>query len=374
MDPSAANAPLLDHEREWLLRAVELAERGRGRVRPNPMVGCVLVRDGAIVGEGWHEEFGEAHAEVNALDAARGKAVGATAYVTLEPCNHYGKTPPCTDALLDAGVRRVVYGAGDPGAEAAGGRRRLAMAGVEVSGPPSDPALGRNADPAFFYTTEHGRVYVAVKLAVSRDGRIAEAVGKRSAVTGEEANRYVHQLRSGFDAIVVGAETALVDDPLLTVRHDNAPRVAPTRVVLDSTCRVSPDARLFATIDQAPVLVFVTPAAPTDRVRTIEGTGASVVVVAEQDGRVHLDEALATCWERGLTSVLCEGGGRLASALVREGLVQRLYILEAPVSFGADGVPAFPGAPGAPNGEEWRTVGEPRPVGVDILVSYDREV
>ena len=108
--------------------------------------------------------------------------------------------------------------------------------------------------------------------------------------------------------------------------------------------------------------------------RTIEGTGASVVVVAEQDGRVHLDEALATCWERGLTSVLCEGGGRLASALVREGLVQRLYILEAPVSFGADGVPAFPGAPGAPNGEEWRTVGEPRPVGVDILVSYDREV
>ena len=374
MDPSAENAPLLDQEREWLLRAVELAARGLGQVRPNPMVGCVLVRDEEIVGEGWHEEFGEAHAEVNALAAATGKAIGATAYVTLEPCNHYGKTPPCTDALLDAGVRRVVYGAADPGADAAGGRRRLTISGVEVSGPPSDPALGRDVDPAFFYTTEHGRVYVAVKLAMSRDGRLAEAVGKRSNVTGDEANRYVHQLRSGFDALVVGADTALVDDPLLTVRHDITPRVAPTRVVLDSTCRMSPDARLLATIDQAPVLVFVTPAAPSERVRAIQAAGASVVTVAEHEGRVDLDAALAACGERGLTSVLCEGGGRLASALVREGLVQRMYILEAPVSFGAQGVPAFPDAAGPPAGEGWRTVGEERHLGVDMLVTYDREV
>jgi diaminohydroxyphosphoribosylaminopyrimidine deaminase/5-amino-6-(5-phosphoribosylamino)uracil reductase len=213
---------------------------------------------------------------------------------------------------------------------------------------------------------------------MSRDGRIAEAVGKRSDVTGDQANRYVHQLRSGFDAIVVGAETALVDDPLLTVRHGLTPRVAPTRVVLDSTCRMSPEARLLATVDQAPVLVFVTPAAPSERVGAIQAAGAGVVTVAEHEGRVDLDAALAACWERGLTSVLCEGGGRLASALVREGLVQRLYILEAPVSFGAQGVPAFPDAAGTPDGEGWRegwrTVGGPRPLGVDMLVTYDREV
>ena len=374
MDPSAATAALLDGEREWLLRAVELARRGWGRVRPNPMVGCVLVRDGVIVGEGWHEEFGDAHAEVNALAAAGGKAVGATAYVTLEPCNHYGKTPPCTDALLDAGVSRVVFGAADPGAEAAGGRHRLTVAGVEVTGPPSDRTLGRDVDPAFFFTTEQGRTYVAVKLAVSRDGRIAASVGERTRVTGEEANRYVHHLRCGFDAILVGAETAQVDDPLLTVRSDLVPRVPPTRVVVDSTCRLSPDAQLLATVDQAPVLVIVTEAAPSERVQAIEGAGAEVVVVPESDGRVHLDGALAACWERDLRSVLCEGGGRLASALVREGHAQRLYLVEAPISFGDDGVPAFPHAPGTPRGPEWRAVGEPHSLGADVLVTYDREV
>ena len=373
MDSSAPGPPPSDLEREWLLRAVDLARRGWGRVRPNPMVGCVLVRYGVVVGEGWHEEFGEPHAEVNALAAAGGRAVGATAYVTLEPCNHFGKTPPCTDALLDSGVSRVVFGAADPSAEAAGGRHRLSVAGVEISGPSSDPALGRDVDPAFFHTTEQHRAYVAVKLAVSQDGCISAGVGQRTALTGEEANIEVHHLRSGFDAILVGVETAEVDDPLLTVRHGIEPRVAPTRVVMDSTCRLSPQARLLQTIDQAPVLVLVTPAAPPERARALEGAGARVVIVPDNDGRVHLDLALASCWELGLTSVLCEGGGRLASALIREGLVQRLYLVEAPIALGNQGVPAFPDAPGTPDGPDWRLVGAPRRLGEDVLLTYDRE-
>ncbi len=338
------------------------------------MVGCVLVKDGVVVGEGWHEEFGGPHAEVNALTAAGEDARGATAYVTLEPCNHFGKTPPCTDALLDAGVSRVVYGAADPGAEAAGGRHRLSIAGVEISGPSSDPSVGRHVDPAFFHTTEHGRPYLAVKLAVSRDRRISAGVGERTSLTGEEANREVHHLRSGFDAIMIGAETARVDDPLLTVRHRIEARVAPTRVVVDSACRLSPEAQLLQTVDEAPLLVLVTPAAPPQRVQALEGAGARVVVIPEDHGRVHLGQALLSCWERGLTSVLCEGGGVLVGALIREGLVQRLYLLEAPVSLGDQGVPAFPDTPDIPAGPGWQMVGEPRPLGADVLLTYDREV
>jgi diaminohydroxyphosphoribosylaminopyrimidine deaminase/5-amino-6-(5-phosphoribosylamino)uracil reductase len=374
MDAAEPSTPPLDEERQWLARAAELALRGWGRVRPNPMVGCVLVRDGVVVGEGWHEEFGGPHAEVNALAAAGGLAADATAYVTLEPCNHFGKTPPCTDALLEAGVSRVVFAAADPGAEAAGGRRRLSNSGVQISGPLSDRALGRDVDPAFFHTTEHSRTYLALKMAVSRDARIAAGVGERTSLSGEEANREVHHLRSGFDAILIGAETARVDDPLLTVRHGVDPRVAPTRVVVDSTCRLSPQARLLRTVEEAPVLVLVTPEAPPDRIRALEGAGARVVVVPQDDGRVHLEQALASCWELGLTSVLCEGGGVLASALIREGLVQRLYLVEVPVSLGDQGVPAFPDAPDTPEGPGWRMVGEPRRLGADVLFTYDREV
>lgn len=372
-DAAAPNGPPPDPDREWLGRAAELAKRGWGRVRPNPMVGCVIVKEGMVVGEGWHEEYGGPHAEVNALDAAGASAEGATAYVTLEPCTHFGKTPPCTDALLAAGVSRVVFGAAAPGAEAAGGGRRLAAAGVEISGPAADPAVGRDVDPAFFHTTERRRPYVAVKLAVSRDGRIAAAAGRRTPLTGEEANREVHRLRSGFDAIIVGAETARVDDPLLTVRHGFRGRVAPTRVVVDSTARLVPQARLLRTVDEAPVLVLVTPMAPPDRVQALEGAGAQVVVVPERDGRVHLEQGLAACWEMGLTSLLCEGGGRLVSALIREGLAERLYLFEAPVSLGDRGVPAFPDVPDTPDGPGWRIVGEPRRTGVDVLFTYDRE-
>lgn len=389
-DPADPAPSLSGEDREWLARAVNLAARGWGRVRPNPMVGCVLVHDGTVVGEGWHEEFGGPHAEVNALRAAGAAgagARGATAYVTLEPCNHHGKTPPCVDALLEAGVARVVFGAADPGGESGRGGEpgsgrggeRLEEAGVRVTGPAHDPALGRDVDPAFFHIAERGRPYVAVKLAISTDGCIGAKPGARTTITGEEAHQEVHRLRAGFDAILVGGTTAHVDDPLLTVRGAVEPRVPPTRVVLDPGCNISPDARLFQTLDQAPVLVLVTEEAPADRVQAVERAGARVEVVGFHEGidatgsRADLASALDLCWRLGLRSVLCEGGGRLASALIRDGLVQRCYLLRAPVTLGAEGVPAFPGLEEEPGGDGWRQVAEPQELGDDTLLVYDRE-
>ncbi|HAB29877.1 MAG TPA: bifunctional diaminohydroxyphosphoribosylaminopyrimidine deaminase/5-amino-6-(5-phosphoribosylamino)uracil reductase RibD, partial [Gemmatimonadetes bacterium] len=201
---------LSELDREWLLHAASLAGRGWGRVHPNPMVGCVLTRDGERVGEGWHEEYGGPHAEVNAIRSAGDTTRGATAYVSLEPCSHHGQTPPCSESLLKAGVARVVFGASDPGDETGGGGELLAQAGVEVVGPATDVRTFHEVDPAFFYTTRYQRPYLALKLAVSLDGRIAARAGERTPLTGDDANREVHRLRSGFDAVLVGGETARV--------------------------------------------------------------------------------------------------------------------------------------------------------------------
>ena len=369
-----AGSDLGARDRAWLARAARLAARGWGRVRPNPMVGCVLVRDGVVVGEGWHEEFGGPHAERNALEAAGAEARGATAYVTLEPCDHHGKTPPCSGALVDAGVRRVVYGARDPGPDASGGRHRLRAAGVEVTRASCDPELGPGIDPAFFFTARNRRPYVALKLAVSRDGKIAAAAGERTQITGPETARDVHRLRSGFDAVMIGSATALIDDPLLTVRHGIEPRRAPARVVLDSRCRTGPRSRLLGSVGEAPVIVLATGAAPADRVRDLEQAGATVILLGEeQDGRVRLDDAMAACWETGLGAVLCEGGASLAAALIGAGLAQRLYLYEAPHTLGEGGVRAFADPSHAPGPGPWRAAGEPRRLGRDTGSIFDRD-
>ena len=395
--------PLNESDREWLLQAAALAARGWGRVHPNPMVGCILTRDGDLVGEGWHEEYGGPHAEVNAIRSAGDGARGATAYVSLEPCSHHGKTPPCSEALLEAGVTRVVFGAADPGQETGGGGELLAQAGVEVVGPGPDVGTFQEVDPVFFYTSRYARPYLALKLAVSLDGRIAARPGERTLLTGDEANREVHRLRSGFDAVMVGGETARVDDPVLTVRHGWDPRVPPTRIVLDPSAALSPDAALFGTESDAPVLVFATEAAPPERVDALREVGAQVEIVpqaepsphadpalrAEQtpkwdqglkgdrgpraDGGVNLESVLERCWGFGLRSVFCEGGGRLATAFSREGLARRFYLFQAPVTLGSQGVPAFPGGDATPEGLGWSSRGEPVRFGPDLLLTYDRE-
>lgn len=347
-----------------MARALELARRGWGRTAPNPMVGCVLVRDDQVVGEGWHAEYGGDHAEVAALSAAGDEAAGSTAYVTLEPCGHHGKTPPCADALVRAGVERVVYAAADPTADAGGGSERLREAGVDTVG----GVLRREArrlDAAFFHAAEAGETWAALKLAVSLDGKIARSSGEGSRVTGAEAVAEAHRLRAGFDAVAVGAGTARVDDPRLDPRGDVEPRVPPTRIVLDPSLTVEPGAALLGE-GEGPVLLFADPDAPGARARELEEAGARVVRVPASARGIDVGAALEACWEEGLRSILFEGGGSLARSLLLEDRIHRIYLFHAPRVFGPGGVPAFPGSWPEDALEGWTTA-EVRRLGDDAL-------
>lgn len=330
----------MDADTHWLERATSLGRLGAGGVRPNPLVGCVVVRDGTVVGEGYHAEYGGPHAEVVALEAAGSEAEGATVFVSLEPCAHHGKTPPCADALVEAGVRRVVFGARDPTSAAAGGAAVLRAAGVEVEGPCYDLDRSRLENPDFFHWSEEGLPWIQVKLATSLDGKISAAPGARTAITGSEAWEWVHRLRASVDAVMVGRATALVDDPLLTVRHGAPPVRPPIRVVVDTRASLPTTAAMLHD-GVAPVLVVVGETADQARVAALVETGADVVAVPEQDGHVDLVEARQALGERGVRSVLCEGGGELASALIGQNLVERIHLVVAPTTLGSAGVPAF---------------------------------
>ncbi|MEJ2678252.1 MAG: bifunctional diaminohydroxyphosphoribosylaminopyrimidine deaminase/5-amino-6-(5-phosphoribosylamino)uracil reductase RibD [Gemmatimonadota bacterium] len=329
-------------DRRFMRRALELAAAGWGRVHPNPMVGAVVVRDGVVVGEGYHTAFGAPHAEVEALRAAGGRARGATVYVTLEPCAHHGKTPPCTEALAKAGVARVVFAAEDPGAEAGGGGAWLRAAGVEVTAG-VERAAARRQNAAFFHALERPGCYVALKYGMSLDGRLSRRGGERMTVTGPESHAEVHRLRAGFDAIMVGGETARVDDPLLTVRGGVTPIRPPARVVLDPGATLDPGSRLVRTARDAPVIVVMAAAGQQAARRrgALEDAGVHVLETGSGEGGLDLAGTLERLRAEGIQSVLCEGGGRLGSALLAAGLVQRLYLFMAPELYGG-GVPAFP--------------------------------
>ena len=360
-------------DRRFIERAIRLGARGWGRVEPNPMVGCVIVQEGETVGEGWHAEYGGPHAERAALADAGGRARGATAYVSLEPCRHFGKTPPCTRALVEAGIRRVVYGASDPGSDAGGGGEELRTAGIRVEGPVLTPREARILNPGFFHA-EPGRPWTALKLAVSLDGRISRAEGARTQLTGRDVHACVHRLRAGFDAILVGTRTALVDDPLLTVRGDVTPRSPPRRVVLDAGGRIPAGARILREGD-GDVLFYTTPASSGQWRRSIERAGGKVTEVESSPGEgVSLPAVLGSLRASGVGRLLCEGGGKLAGALFREGLVDRAYLAFAPCLLGPAGVPAFrwgeggsPLPPGARRGRGgWEWIQRPRRLGTDL--------
>ncbi len=344
-------------------RALELAERGWGGVHPNPMVGAVVVRDGENIGEGWHAVWGGPHAEIVALGNAGARARGATLYVSLEPCAHHGKTPPCTDAILYAGIGRVVFAARDPNPEAAGGGRVLETRGVHAEGGLLEAdALRLNA--AFRYAHERHAPWLALKLAVSLDGRIARRPGERTAVSGTEAAAWVQWLRAGFDALMVGATTARVDDPLLTVRGPVKPRRNPVRVVVDSAGRIEPHSALARTADSAaPVRVLAAEAASENAVEPPQGPDIRILTVSRGRQGLDLAQGVDALWREGIRSILCEGGGRLGGSLLAGGLVNRIYLVVAPLALGVEGVPAFPaGLPG-----RWAVTGT-RPLGRDALV------
>jgi diaminohydroxyphosphoribosylaminopyrimidine deaminase/5-amino-6-(5-phosphoribosylamino)uracil reductase len=349
-------------------RAIEIARGGWGNVHPNPLVGAVIVKNGRVVGEGWHRQFGGPHAEVTALAAAGEAARGATMYVTLEPCAHHGKTPPCTDAIVAAGIQRLVYAAADPNREAAGGARALAARGLEVAGGVrADEA--RALDPAFHWIHERRRPWVALKLAMSMDARISREPGRPTTVTGEAARAGTHRLRAGFDAILVGRGTVEADDPLLTARGDVRPRVPPARIVFDSQARTPTGSRLLATLDQAPVWVVCAADAPDERIEALRTAGARVLRVPADTHGIVVEEALTTLWNEGIASILCEGGGRLAASLLERRVVGRIHLFIAPDLFGEGAVPAFPLA-GVDGG--WR-IHELSRVGGDAYIVVDRE-
>jgi diaminohydroxyphosphoribosylaminopyrimidine deaminase/5-amino-6-(5-phosphoribosylamino)uracil reductase len=362
--------PISDTDERHLKRALDLAEGGRGLVHPNPVVGCVLVRDGKVVGEGFHPTHGGPHAEIVALEAAGERARGGTAYVSLEPCAHAGKTPPCTEALRDAGVRRVVYAAGDPGPGSGGGARLRAW-GLEVTGPTSaeDEVARQNA--AFFRIHRDGLPYVALKLALSLDGRIAAAPGQRTALTGAAAGRRVHALRREFDGILVGTTTAVVDDPLLTVRDDAPVPRPPARVLLDRIASISPEARVFRDVDSVPVHLFVGPESSSARRDALSNAGARVHVVPTVSGGLDLPAVLDVLWQSDIRAVLCEGGGELGAALLRQDLVQRLYLFLAPRVLGPSGVLGFPDVRAFADPEGWTPHADVETLGADVLITYD---
>ncbi len=356
-----------DDDSRFMRRALALAEAGWGRVHPNPMVGAVVVRDGAVVSEGAHREFGGPHAEIEALRQAGPRARGSTLYVTLEPCAHHGKTPPCAEAIVGAGVRRVVIAAEDPHPAARGGADRLREAGIAVTpGVERDAARSQNA--LFFGPIERGRPFVALKFGMTMDARIGSE-DSRTRVTGAEAEAEVHRLRSGFDAILVGGRTARIDDPRLTVRHAPEGRVAPVRVVAATAADLPPAGALAASARQTPVWVLAAKSAPPAKVAALESAGVRVVGCAvEEDGHLDLRDAVLSLGDLGVRTILCEGGGRLGAALLRQGLVDRCLLFIAPTLMGVRGVPAFPA--GDVGGA--LRLAAVRPFGDDTLLMLDR--
>ncbi|HET8762531.1 MAG TPA: bifunctional diaminohydroxyphosphoribosylaminopyrimidine deaminase/5-amino-6-(5-phosphoribosylamino)uracil reductase RibD [Gemmatimonadales bacterium] len=355
-------------EAEAMSRALSLAWRGWGRVHPNPLVGAVVLRDGVIVGEGWHAEFGGPHAERVALQQAGDAARGATLVVTLSPCQHHGKQPPCTDAIIDAGIARVVIALDDPNPEAAGGTRLLAAAGIAVElGLASDMAAAQNA--AFLHRHRNvERPWVALKLATSVDGRIADSTGRSQWISGDAAREWVHWLRAGFDAIAVGAGTVAKDDPSLTVRGAVTPRKVPLRVVVDDALTTTADSRVVDTAGEAPTLIL-TSAARAASPAAAALARARVTVLPMHD----LADGLHRLREHGVERLLVEGGARLAGALLSEGLVDRFYHVQSPVWLGDHAREAFVGIGDTVLAEapRWRVV-EQRALGQDTLVVMDR--
>ena len=322
--------------------ALALARRGLGAVWPNPAVGCVIADAGQVVGRGWTQPGGRPHAETEALRRAGAGARGAAAYVSLEPCSHWGRTPPCAEALIEAGVRRVVVAIEDPDPRVAGsGIARLRAAGLAVeTGLCAEEAAEINA--GFLTRQRLGRPLVTLKLATSFDGRIATRTGASQWITGRPARERGQALRATHDAIMVGTGTVLADDPQLTCRLPGLARRSPVRVVLDRRLRIPLAARLIAGARQTPTWVLTLTSADPARREAFLAAGASLID-ADPDpaGRIDLAAALAALGRRGITRLLVEGGAHLAAALLRAGLVDRLAWFHAPLLIGADGTPAI---------------------------------
>jgi diaminohydroxyphosphoribosylaminopyrimidine deaminase / 5-amino-6-(5-phosphoribosylamino)uracil reductase len=333
-------------DERFMARALELAEQGRGLTSPNPMVGAVVVREGAVVGEGFHAAAGRAHAEIEALAVAGDQARGATLYVTLEPCTHYGRTPPCAPAVVTAGVRRVVAAMEDPSVQVSGrGFAILRAAGLEVAVGVGQAEAARQ-NRVFLTAVRRRRPHVTLKAAMTLDGKLADLHGTSRWITGEAARQVAHRFRSEADAIVVGIGTVLADDPALTVRLSPPWPREPLRIVLDRAARTPVGARLITAARADRALIAVGSDAASERVAALESAGATVVRLPLRDDRVDVDALLAELFRRDVRGVLVEGGTEVHASFVEAGLVDRVAFFVAPRLLGGRQAPTAVGGRG----------------------------
>ena len=369
----SAPADALQQDARFMALALALGRRGLGRTWPNPAVGAAIVKDGIIVGRGWTQPGGRPHAEIEALRRAGEAARGATLYVTLEPCSHYGKSPPCADAIIAGGVSRVVAALEDPNPEVAGaGHARLRAAGIAVD-------IGVGADEARHDHAGHirrmrdGRPHVILKLAVSADGKAGAPGRKPLAITGEAARERVHLLRAQSDAIMVGIGTALADDPMLTCRLPGMEKYSPVRVVLDSALRLPPGSRLARSARDVPVWVVTGGEASRAADDALLREGVTVLRAAQSDGRLDLAAVLKLMGARGVTRLMVEGGPTLAAALLAADLIDEAVLFQSSKVVGTDGVDALNGLPLAALTQSPRlkcVMSEP--VGADTRLVFER--
>lgn len=314
-------------------RAIELAKRARGFTSPNPMVGAVIVKDGKVIGEGYHERCGELHAERNALASLTESAEGATIYVTLEPCCHYGKTPPCTEAIIEHKLAKVVIGSRDPNPLVSGkGAAILRKAGIEVV----EDFVREECDainPIFFHYITTKRPYVAMKYAMTMDGKIATRTGASKWITGEATRNHVQTLRHAYKGIMVGIGTVLADNPMLNCRMQGG--INPVRIVCDTHLRIPMDCQIVQTADTIET-ILATSTNEKEKIDQLIKKGVQILQIPEKDGCIDLNLLMQTLGEKGIDSILLEGGGRLNDSFLREKLIQKAYVYLAPKIFGGE--------------------------------------
>jgi diaminohydroxyphosphoribosylaminopyrimidine deaminase/5-amino-6-(5-phosphoribosylamino)uracil reductase len=319
-------------DEDYMRQALELARRGLGRTSPNPAVGALLVKDGKIIGRGYHEKAGENHAEINALDDAGEAANGSTMYVTLEPCRHYGKTPPCVDAIKKAGISRVVMAMRDPNPVAEGGLEELQESGIKTEvGIMEDES--KRLNEAYLKYVEKKMPFVIIKSAMSADGKIATKAGESKWLTGDDARRYVHEMRGKVDAVMVGVNTVIKDDPLLTCRAPGGRN--PIRVVVDSKLRTPSHAQILN--KDAKTIILTTKHAPTPSMTRAESPHVKVLVVDGKDEEVDLKKAMRALAGENITSIMIEGGGEINASALRAGIVDKILFFIAPKIIGGKG-------------------------------------
>ena len=324
-----------DADEKYMALALELAEKGRGNVEPNPMVGAVLVKDGGIVGRGYHQVFGGAHAEINAIKEGGTNCRGAALYISMEPCAHYGKTAPCVDAIIKAGIKKVVTAVFDPNPITSGkGIQKLKGAGIEVvMGVMETQARRLNAP--FFKLMQQGLPYITVKWAMSVDGKIATRTGESKWITSEESRKYVHKIRGQMDGILVGINTVVRDNPLLTCRIEGGQN--PKRIVVDSNAVLPINSRLLSTINEGEIIVAVSKNAQRIRIEKLEQMGCKIVQTEDINDRVDLHELFRRLGEMELTNILVEGGSRVITSVIEDRLADRVMVFVAPIIIGGAG-------------------------------------